>query len=224
MYVNQQYIDSYQLSEKVEIKSNRVNISDAYENLEIANGTVDETTGAVIPADLDGTAVVSTNQTSGRLYNYTGQTISAYTSSPSLTDPDDCTGGYIYELEISNRWVDENAGFCAYNRQGWVIKSADYASDGKLSYSYDLLYALGSFVYNDGIVPSESTTTTCSKLTMVSTTIGYGLNSVTNPAPAEEYQGMSWSDLLDSDSAVKYYWTQEFFQEYGLLHLVNLFL
>lgn len=216
LYVNQQYLGSYQLSEKVEIKSNRINISDAYENLEIANGTTDETTGAIIPADLDGTEVTTTGTSSSSsslgsslTSSSAGHTVGAMRYSPSLTDPTDYTGGYVYELEISNRWVDENAGFCAYNRQGWVIKSADYASTSMAEYSYNLLYALGSAVYNDGTVPSESTTTNCSSLT---STLLYGAKSITNPAPETEYQGMSWSDLLDSDSAVRYYWTQEFFK------------
>ncbi len=216
LYVNQQYLGSYQLAEKVEIKSNRVDVTDAYENLEIANGTTDSVTGAIIPADLDGTEVVTTGETTAGSfikYDLTGQTIGAYNSSPSLTNPSDSTGGYIYELEISNRWVNENAGFCAYNRQGWVIKSADYVSSDMLDYSYNLLYALGSSVYNGGTVPSESTTTTCSKISSsLSKYGGSSSHTVTNPAPEEEYQGMSWSDILDADSAVKYYWTQEFFK------------
>lgn len=64
LYVNQQYLGSYQLAEKAEIKSNRINISDAYENLEIANGTADPVTGAIIPKDLTGTTV-NTQNTNG---------------------------------------------------------------------------------------------------------------------------------------------------------------
>ncbi|MCH5321026.1 MAG: CotH kinase family protein [Eubacterium sp.] len=212
LYVNQQYLGSYQLSEKVEIKSNRINVTDAYENLEIANGTVDPLTGAIIPADLTGTAVETTGKLTGGILgrtDFTGHNLGAYKSSPSLTEPSDYTGGYLYELEISNRWVNENAGFCAFNRQGWVIKSADYASTNMIKYSYDLLYALGSSVYNNGTVPSTSITTNCSSLTGSST---YGTTSVTNPAPATQYWDMNWSDLLDADSAVRYYWTQEFFK------------
>lgn len=212
LYVNQQYIGSYQLSERVEIKTNRLDISDAFENLEIANGTTDAATGAVIPADLTGTAVETTGKTSGIAgKDFTGHTVGAYKSSPSLKDPTDYTGGYLYELEISNRWINENAGFCAYNRQGWVIKNADYASSNMVSYSYDLLYALGSSVYNSGVVPSTSKTTNCSGLSAL-TEIPQGSRSITNPAPATQYQGKKWSDILDADSAVRYYWTQEFFK------------
>lgn len=219
LYVNQQYIGSYQLCERAEIKSNRINITDAFENLEIANGTADATTGAIIPANLDGTATTltgasksSANTSVTALTNsssFADHTIGAKISSPSLTSPTDYTGGYMYELEISNRWVKENAGFCAYNRQGWVIKSCDYASTEMVDYSYDLLFALGSAVYNGGTVPSTETTTSCSNL---SNTSRYGASSVTNPAPATQYQGLKWSDLLDADSAVRYYWTQEFFK------------
>lgn len=213
LYVNQQYIGSYQLSERVEIKTNRIDISDAFENLEIANGTADPTTGAIIPAVLDGTSVTTYNPNSigTNTYNLPDHSVGAKRYSPSLKDPSDVTGGYLYELEISNRWVEENAGFCAYNRQGWVIKSADYVSTGMIDYSYNLLYALGSAVYNGGVVPSGSTTTNCSGLGLLQDKV-YGEHSITNPAPEKEYQEKKWSDLLDADSAVRYYWTQEFFK------------
>ena len=68
----------------------------------------------------------------------------------NLTDPADLTGGYLYELEISQRWPD-GLGFCAYNRQGWTVKSHDYASRHQIDYSFNLLYAMGSSVYNGGI-------------------------------------------------------------------------
>lgn len=213
LYVNQQYLGSYQLSERVELKSNRINISDAYENLEIANGTVDPVTGAIIPKDLTGTAV-TTNNTNGSTIldrTYPGQNVGSKKYSPNLTDITDQTGGYLYELEISKRWVTENAGFCGYNRQGWVIKSADYATEAMVDYSYNLLYALGSSVYNNGIVPSTSTTTNCSSHNSLNV-LRYGSVKITNPAPSTQYQGKKWSDILDADSAVRYYWTQEFFK------------
>lgn len=240
VYVNQQYYGSYQLAEKVEIKSNRIDVTDAYENLEIANGTVDETTGLVVPADLStapaalktasggsgsstsgsytvGTRKYSTNQagsgsssggSTGGLGGIIGGIIGGSGSTgtgPALINPDDVTGGYLYELEISQRWVDENAGFCAYNRQGWVMKSCDVATKEMVDYSYDLLYALGASAYNGGTVPSAATTTSCSSgKTSVRTT--------SNPAPAEQYQGKKWSDIVDAESLVKYYWTQEYFK------------
>lgn len=235
LYVNQQYFGSYQLSEKVEIKSGRIDITDAYENLENANTVVDETTGESTVLDLKnaptqyvnasgstlsttssaghtvGVRKYSTNFAAGSssdsgLDNIFGNTSSS--TGDAITEPDDYTGGYLYELEISNRWVDENAGFCAYNRQGWVIKSCDVATKNMVDYSYDLLYALGSSVYNKGVVPSSSTTTKCSKLGL----LYYSSRTTTNPAPATEYQGKKWSDILDANSAVKYYWTQEYFK------------
>lgn len=206
LYVNQQYLGSYQLSEKVELKSNRINVTDAYDNLEIANGTVSET-GAILPKDLTGTAVGSYTAngitTSGSTSTF-GQLVGNRKYSDSLTSPTDYSGGYLYELEISNRWGSENAGFCGYNRQGWVLKSCDYASKDMVNYSYDLLFALGSSVYNGGTVPNKAVTTTCSRNFRASTT--------SNPAPAEQYQNLRWSDILDAESAVRYYWVQEFFK------------
>ncbi len=213
LYVNQQYLGSYQLAEKVEIKSNRINISDAYENLEIANGTTDPITGAIIPKDLTGTSV-TTNNTNGSSTidrSNPGHNVGSKRYSTGLKDVSDQSGGYLYELEISNRWVTENAGFCGYNRQGWVMKSTDYATQAMVDYSYNLLYALGSAVYNNGVVPNAPTTTNCSGLSALEA-LRYGSTKVTNPAPAAQYQGKKWSDILDADSAVKYYWTQEFFK------------
>jgi hypothetical protein len=210
LYVNQNYLGSYQLSEKVQIKSNRIDITDSYENLEIANGTTDPQTGAIIPADFNTnkpTVTCTVSSTSGA--NARDHTVGAKKYSTGLTNPSEYDGGYLYELEISNRWVDENAGFCAYNRQGWVMKNCDYATQQMVEYSYDLLYAMGSAVYNGGTVPSGSTTTTCSSLSQTTTK---GANSITNPAPASTYRGQRWSDILDADSAVRYYWTQEFFK------------
>ena len=215
LYVNQQYYGSYSLSEKVEIKSNRINVTDAYENLEIANGTVDAATGLVVPADLTGTKVnayltVSGKDTSTADLTSIALEVGAKKYSSDLKNPDDISGGYLYELEISKRWPEENAGFGAYARQGWVVKSTDYISKNMLNYSYDLLYALGSSVYNGGVVPSKSTTTSCSGLIL---SVGlYGASSCINPAPASQYQNKKWNELLDADSAVKYYWTQEYFK------------
>ncbi len=215
LYVNQQYFGSYQLAEKVEIKSNRINVTDAYENLEIANGTTDPATGVTLPADLSQTKVQYYTASTGResttlsvltSANY-GHTTGNKKYSTSLKDPSDYTGGYLYELEISNRWLHENAGFCAYNRQGWVIKSCDFATKNMVNYSYDLLYALGSSVYNNGIVPDKSTTQPGSAIGGIG-----GIGGSSNPAPAAEYQGKKWSDILDADSAVRYYWTQEYFK------------
>ena len=229
LYVNQQYYGSYQLCEKVEIKSGRVDVNDSYEALEIANGTVDAETGAVTPADFDTMSNFAT-----RVYNlnnvrqtiatgatsyahtigcrrYSGYTRSGLDTLSDLNDPADITGGYVFELEISQRWAEETTGFCAYNRQGWVIKSHDYVSRNMANYCYDLLFALGSSVYNGGTVPSGETKTSCNSLSAF-TEGTYGSRSVTNPAPAEQYRGKRWSDILDADSAVKYYWTQEFFK------------
>lgn len=234
VYANGKYMGNYLLCEKVEIKSNRVDINDSYEALEIANGSVDPATGVVTPADfanlgvtsrvidVDNKTVVDTDVNLELATSYAhdvgtrkyscyndGSTLNpTYTN---LTDPADLTGGYLYELEISNRWPGEGAGFCGYNRQGWVIKSHDYASRHQVDYSYDLLYALGSSVYNDGVVPNRSTTTNCSGLSFLTTGL-YGTRSITNPAPSVEYQGKKWSDLLDANSAVLYYWTQEYFK------------
>lgn len=194
LYVNQQYFGSYLLCEKVELKSNRVGLkSDAYENLEIANGSIDPISGKLVSADLTGTEIFNDNV--GK-----GDTQGGKRYAPSLKDPTDVTGGYLYELDIAERWIKDGTGFSGYNRQGWSVKNCDYASKGMVDYSYDLLFALGSAVYNNGIVPSNAVTEK------------YDFGDTNNPAPNEKYQGLKWSDILDSSSAIKYYWVMEYFK------------
>lgn len=185
LYVNQQYLGCYQLTEKPQLKSSRIDVTDAYENLVAANPGV----------DVDNAAANSVSQSNS-------SNIGQKEYSASLTDPDDVTGGYLYELEISQRWVKEYAGFCAYNKQGWTMKSCDRASQGMVDYSYDLLFALGASVYNNGIVPSTATSRKYGNW--------FG-TTVNNPAPAQQYWGKKWNELLDAKSAVIYYWTQEYF-------------
>lgn len=202
LYCNGHYMGSYALIEKPEIKSNRIDVIDAYENLEIANGTLDTTTGMLTPADFDTFTNLTTNSVSN------GYTIGnkRYQSGTNFVSPSDITGGYMFGIEICDRWVEESNGFCAYARQGWTVRSCDYITSGMLDYSYKLLYAMGSAVYqSNGNVPSGKTTQ------------GNKTNILLNyetecPAPDAQYQGMHWSDLLDADSAVTYYWTQEFFK------------
>ena len=235
VYVNQQYFGSYQLAERVEIKSNRINVKDSFEALEEANGTINEETGKLEAADFDlmenletrvfnADGTQNTEELTNYILNIPYPNPNAYSHTvgtrkysgtvensefTSLKEPDDITGGYLFELEISERWAAENAGLCAYNRQGWVIKSHDVVSKNMADYCFDLLYAMGSAVYNGGTVPSAETKTSCLSLTGERTV---GAREITNPAPAEKYQGKRWSDILDADSAVKFYWTQELFK------------
>ncbi len=216
LYCEGHYMGSYQLVDKPEIKSSRVDVVDSYENLEIANGKTDPVTGVFTPADFSTSppSVKHRLASTGTNTNLTGTAstfatgIGNYHYSSDLVNPSDITGGYIFEIEISERWVEENTGFCSYNRQGWTMaKSHDYMTREMTEYCYDLLYALGGAVYNSGTVPNKQVKNTYRAGRFIPVTI-----NVTNPAPAVEYQGKKWSDLLDANSAVLYYWTQEYFK------------
>ena len=69
-----------------------------------------------------------------------------------------------------------------------------------IDYSYDLLFALGASLYNGGVVPQTATEKS------------YSRGTSSNPAPAEEYRGKKWSELLDRDSALRYYLVEELFK------------
>lgn len=210
LYCNGHYMGSYILVEKPEIKSNRIDVIDAYENLEIANGTTDPITGITTPADFDTLNMETKLSPTSRPDTLTGCTVGnkkySTINSGKLQEPDDITGGYLFGIEIADRWVNELNGFCGYARQGWTVRSCDYMSDGMIDYCYDLLYAMGAAVYqDDGNVPSKTTEQGGGSIL----TAAYKASC---PPPAQKYQGMHWNDILDADSAVTYYWTQEFFK------------
>lgn len=119
VYANGQYIGNYLLSEKVEIDKNRIPITD----LEKATEKVNEAKA------LEQAQPFMTE--TGRLYSVKGVQIPV--------DPPDITGGYLLELETSDRYGLETSGFMTSRMQTVVIKSPEQASQAQASY-IGLLY------------------------------------------------------------------------------------
>ncbi len=118
LYVNGEYMGVYLITEKVEINSNRVDIFDLEEATEEANEGVDLST-------------LSPLGVRGKFSGYLENTQKWY---DIPNNPEDITGGYLLELDFSERYEAEASGFVTENSQSVVIKSPEYASEAQVSY------------------------------------------------------------------------------------------
>lgn len=119
LYINGEYRGVYLLTEKVEIQSSRVAITELEKLVEDANPNVN--------FDIL-SRYTSTNVGSTYLNSYTYF---------NLTDPEDITGGYLVELD-NNYGKDEPSMFSTKRQEGgsdtWVVKSPEYASQAQMEY------------------------------------------------------------------------------------------
>lgn len=119
LYLNGEYYGVYLLCEKVQIGSSRIPITD----LEKATEELNE-------SGLDTYPPFHLSEEKG---------ISAK-GFDIENDPEDITGGYVFELEKSHRYRDiEQNGFKTSAGQPVVIKSPEFASRGQVLYLADLV-------------------------------------------------------------------------------------
>lgn len=114
VYVNGNFIGNYLLSEKVEIGKNRVNITNLQKNMKDLNGS----------KELAEYEFFMEQQ--GRLFSTKGYRIEK--------EPKDISGGYLLELETSDRYGLEASGFLTSRMQPVVFASPKYASYNQVSY------------------------------------------------------------------------------------------
>lgn len=140
IYMNGQYWGTYQLCEKVEVDSTRVDIPDLLKETENANPGIE-----LSECDRFGTENVQDSVTvAGTMMGY-----------EIPENPSDITGGYLLELEIGGRYVHETAGFVTARNRAVVIQSPKYASREQTSYIADLYQEFEDAVYEfDGINPN----------------------------------------------------------------------
>ena len=138
LYYDGEYRGCYLLSEKVEIESGRVDITD----LETQN---EETNRAVDLKDLP----VETGKTAnGATYLYCA----------GMRSPEDITGGYLLELEIYTRVEAEVCRFITSRGQNVVVKSPEYASKEEMEYIASLYQEWEDAIYNGGVSPTTGKT------------------------------------------------------------------
>lgn len=114
VYENGRFIGNYLLSEKIEVGKNRVDVRNLEKEVKLLNDVPDL-----------GTMEFFMEQ-QGRLFSTKGYRIEK--------DPDDISGGYLLELETSDRYGLEASGFLTSRMQPVVFASPKYASYAQVSY------------------------------------------------------------------------------------------
>lgn len=107
LWLNGKYMGLYLITEKVEIKKNRLNIYDLEEYTEMLNGDLSRFTKVT-------SAVM-------QYYNI-------------KNDPEDITQGYIIELENEQRYAAEASWFKLRDGTAFTVKTPEYVSKAQMEY------------------------------------------------------------------------------------------
>lgn len=134
LYYDGEYRGCYLLSEKVEIGSGRVDITDLEELNEEANEGV----------DIEEFPVETGTTANGATYLYC----------VDMKSPEDVTGGYLLEMEIYTRVEEEVCYFTTSRGQNVVVKSPEYASKEEMDYIASLYQEWEDAIYNGGVNPT----------------------------------------------------------------------
>lgn len=132
LYYNGEYEGLYLLTEKVEIAESRLNIPSLEEENEKVNGKS-----------------TSKYKDFGFEEEYQGMTIKGV----ELPDtPEDITGGYLLEMDLSIRYKDAASGFITGEGQIFTLESPEYADRSEVQYIADIAADVESALYSeDGI-------------------------------------------------------------------------
>ena len=118
LYINNEYIGNYTLTEKVEIGENRIDITNLEKITEDINPGVNLN---------DCTLAGVRGEESPTVYG-------GYKYVEVPKDPRDITGGYLLEYELNYRYDDEASGFVTDYGQPIIVKSPEYASKAQVEY------------------------------------------------------------------------------------------
>lgn len=128
VYANGEFIGNYLLSEKIEIGKNRVNITNLEEEME----NINECNLAEYEFFME---------PQGRLFSTKGYRIE--------NNPEDISGGYLLELETSDRYGLEASGFLTSRMQPVVFVSPEYASYEQVSYIAERYQDFEDAIFSD---------------------------------------------------------------------------
>ena len=118
VYINRDYLGTYELCTKVQIDDNRIAIAD-----------LEKATEEVNDKPLD----------EYKKFGYRKAEPARRKGYSIPNDPDDITGGYLLEFDYASRYSDEASGYTTKKGQPIVIKEPEYASDAQTSYISTLL-------------------------------------------------------------------------------------
>ena len=135
LYINNDYLGAYLLCEKVEIGDTRVDIKNLGKATEKLND-----------AELD----------SYKRYGYNTYRLATQKGFQIPTDPEDITGGYLFELDYKMRYSDELSGFVTRRGQAVVVKEPEAASAAQITYISSFFQGFENAVHAaDGIDPTS---------------------------------------------------------------------
>ncbi len=135
LYINNNYLGSYLLCEKVEIGDTRVDITDLEKATEAVNEKPLEEFGSY---GLD-------KQFTGRSKGF-----------QIPNNPEDITGGYLLELEKPHRYTPEMSGFMTKKALPVVIKEPEHVSKEQADYISAIIQSFENAIFSkDGIDPKS---------------------------------------------------------------------
>ena len=118
LYINDEYVGNYTLSERIEISEDRINIADMEEMNERLNQGIDFETLEIGGVRGD--------------ESYLELGSSKWVDLPNSSAPE--SGAYLIEYELASRYDDEISGFISNYGQPIIVKSPEYASEEQVSY------------------------------------------------------------------------------------------
>ncbi|MDE5937796.1 MAG: CotH kinase family protein [Lachnospiraceae bacterium] len=135
LYLNGEYKGNYYVTEKVEVKKNRVPITDLEKATEIANGN----------EDLSSYETAWTDTTKAKQI-------------PS--DPGDITGGYLIERDFEKRFLSEveinSSYFITEAKETFIVRSPEYVSENQIAYINNYIQSVeNAILSHDGIDPGS---------------------------------------------------------------------
>lgn len=131
LYLNGEYVGNYYVTEKVEVKENRLPITDLEEATEIANDN----------SDLSSFETAWTDTTKAKQIP---------------NEPEDITGGYLIERDFAQRFLSEveinESYFITDAKESFIVRSPEYASENQIAYINDYIQSVeNAILAPDGI-------------------------------------------------------------------------
>lgn len=118
LYINNNYLGNYLVSEGVRVGKNRININNLDDENEYANPGV----------KLDELDIITDAESITDHSNGTKRWVDIE------NNPENITHGYLLELEMGSRYIEESSGFVTENGQAVVVSSPEYATEEEVSY------------------------------------------------------------------------------------------
>lgn len=138
LYVNGEYRGSYLLCDKVNISSGSVDITESEDALEFANEAFVERGGKPEP------------------YGRNTYKEGTYKGAEWPREPEDVTGGFLFELEYSQRYQEETSGVVTERGQAIVVKEPEEMSRAQGKYARNLLESFDRAIFSSNGVDKES--------------------------------------------------------------------